>query len=136
MSEKFCETHKRAKAKDGESSYEFINKEDYQEAAQVIGAEIAEELAELQYHEHKDFSSYRVLREFDNLWLLRDVEFETIRQYSALVGTKYLRNIAAGGIYYNEIMDQPGILYVLNFDNEVDPNPQVKGPNRNFDVQD
>ncbi|KAG5668352.1 hypothetical protein PVAND_016293 [Polypedilum vanderplanki] len=82
MSKKFCETHKRAKAKDGESSYEFINKEDYQEAARVIGAEIAEELAE----------------EFDNLWLLREVEFETIRQYSALVGTKYLRNIAAGGI--------------------------------------
>ncbi|KAG5667390.1 hypothetical protein PVAND_015371 [Polypedilum vanderplanki] len=78
----------------------------------------------------------RIIREFDNLWLLRDVEFETIRQYSAKVGSKYLRNIDAGGIYYNDVMDQKGMLYVLNFDNEVDPDPNVKGPTRGFDNRD
>ncbi|KAG5667710.1 hypothetical protein PVAND_015681 [Polypedilum vanderplanki] len=155
---KFCHTHKRIKAKDDGVEITDAMIENYAEDARIIGAEIAEELAEetkknpkqrkyigmsckdlkerLRNHEHKDYSSCRILREFDNLWLLRDVEFETIRQYSALVGTKYLRNVVAGGIYYNHIMNQSGILYVLNFDNEVDPNPDIKGPNQNFDVQD
>ncbi|KAG5667388.1 hypothetical protein PVAND_015369 [Polypedilum vanderplanki] len=126
--------------------------------ARIIGSEIAEELVQetkekptqrkyigmtcqsledrLKTHKHKDYSSKRIIREFDNLWLLRDVEFKTIRQYSAKVGSKYLRNIDAGGIYYNDVMEQKGILYVLNFDNEVDPDSNVKGPTRSFDNRD
>ncbi|KAG5668180.1 hypothetical protein PVAND_016130 [Polypedilum vanderplanki] len=153
MSKEYCFTHvKRHKKSITNDPIEYDP-----ELAILIGEELAEDLYQetlkhpkrrhyigitiqdfadrLNRHQHQDYTQAKIVKTVDNIWLLRDIEYEFIRRYSEKVGTKYLRNKEAGGIYGQTDMNQPGIVYVLSFDDEVDPDPSVIGPKRNFDIR-